>query len=79
MLPQAASANEAAAATSTALQGDESDTEQTIELEAVPADEEAAAVTASADVSASAPPATPRHRQPRHRRLRQTPAPGWHS
>ena len=56
---QAASADEAAAATSTALQGDESDTEQTIELEAVPADEEAAAVTASADGSAPAPSATP--------------------
>jgi uncharacterized protein len=56
---EAASANEAAAATSTALQGDESDTEQTIELEAVPADEEVVAVTASADVSAPAPSATP--------------------
>ena len=56
---QAPSANEAAAATSTALQGDESDTEQTIELEAVPADEEVAAVTASADGSAPAPSATP--------------------
>jgi carbon monoxide dehydrogenase subunit G len=56
---QASSANEAAAATSTALQGDESDTEQTIELEAVPADEEVAAVTASADGRAPAPSATP--------------------
>lgn len=56
---QAASANEAAAATSTALQGDESDTEQTIELEAVPADEEVAAVTASDDVGAPASPPTP--------------------
>ena len=56
---QAPSADEAAAATSTALQGDESDTEQTIELEAVPADEEVAAVTASADGSAPAPSATP--------------------
>ena len=56
---QAPSANEAAAATSTALQGDESDTEQTIELEAVPADEEVAAVAASADGSAPAPSATP--------------------
>jgi carbon monoxide dehydrogenase subunit G len=56
---QAPSANEAAAATSTALQGDESDTEQTIELEAVPADEEVAAVTASADGRAPAPSATP--------------------
>jgi len=56
---QAASANEAAAATSPALQGDESDTEQTIELEAVPADEEVAAVTASDDVGAPASPPTP--------------------
>ena len=56
---QAASANEAVAATGAALQGDESDTEQTIELEAVPADEEAAAVTATADVSTPAPSATP--------------------
>jgi carbon monoxide dehydrogenase subunit G len=56
---QASSANEAAAATSTALQGDESDTEQTIELEAVPADGEVAAVTASADGRAPAPSATP--------------------
>jgi carbon monoxide dehydrogenase subunit G len=56
---QAASASEAAAATSTALRGDESDTEQTIELEAVPADEEVAAVTASAHGTEPAPSATP--------------------
>ena len=80
---QAPSANEAAAATSTALQGDESDTEQTIELEAVPADEEVAAVTASADGSAPAPSATPPTAPPttpaNHVTAWPWPAPGCHS
>jgi len=58
------SIDEAAASTETAARGDEADTEQTIELEVVPAvEEEAAEATASepkAPTAEPAPPTTPR-------------------
>jgi len=58
------SLDEAAASTETAAQGDEADTEQTIELEVVPAVEEEAAEAAAAEPKAPtaepAPPTTPR-------------------